>query len=86
MDLTRRKTIAAGTPYSDLLSPIFRSGKLVYKVPSLAEARQRVQEQLSRFHAGITRFVNPHVYPVGLEKGLHELKTKLVLQARATEA
>ena len=27
-------------------------------------------------------FINPHQYPVGLESGLHELKTELILQAR----
>jgi hypothetical protein len=26
--------------------------------------------------------VNPHQYPVGLERSLHDLKTKLVLEAR----
>jgi nicotinate phosphoribosyltransferase len=30
----------------------------------------------------VKRFVNPHQYPVGLERGLHELKTRLVLAAR----
>jgi hypothetical protein len=34
-------------------------------------------------HAGIKRLVNPHRYPVGLEQRLHELKTALVLAARA---
>jgi nicotinate phosphoribosyltransferase len=37
---------------------------------------------LARFHFGIKRFINPHQYPVGLEEGLHELKTDLVLKAR----
>jgi nicotinate phosphoribosyltransferase len=34
------------------------------------------------FHSGIKRFLNPHQYPVGLESRLHELKTKLIFQAR----
>jgi nicotinate phosphoribosyltransferase len=51
-------------------------------VPPLAESRGRTAKQLSRFHAGIKRFVNPHQYPVGLERSLHELKTRLVLEAR----
>lgn len=85
-DPTRRKTIPTGTGYTDLLVPVFRQGKRVYDVPPLTEARQRVREQLSRFHGGITRFVNPHVYPVGLERNLHKLKTDLILQARQGEA
>ncbi|MFQ5806017.1 MAG: nicotinate phosphoribosyltransferase [Phycisphaerae bacterium] len=82
IDPTRRKRIPAGTAYTDLLAPIFRRGKRVYDVPPLPEARQRAQDQLSRFHAGITRFINPHQYPVGVERGLHELRTELILQAR----
>jgi nicotinate phosphoribosyltransferase len=85
IDMTRRKKIAADTAYIDLLIPVFRNGKLACPVPTLTEARQRAQDQLSRFHAGITRFVNPHQYPVGLEQSLHELKTKLILQARESE-
>jgi nicotinate phosphoribosyltransferase len=85
IDPTRRKKIAPDTAHTDLLVPVFRRGKLVYDVPTLDTARQRAQEQLGRFHAGIRRFVNPHEYPVGLEQRLHELKTKLILQARKTE-
>ena len=33
-------------------------------------------------HAGLKRFVHPHQYPVGLSLELHELKTRLVLEAR----
>ena len=81
-DSTRHKQIAAGTAHVDLLVPVFRGGKLVYDVPPLDAARQRAREQLSRFHAGIRRLVNPHQYPVGLEQQLHKLKTKLILEAR----
>jgi nicotinate phosphoribosyltransferase len=82
MDLTRRKQITTGTGHEDLLVPVFRHGTLIYRAPSIDESKQRVQEQLSRFHSGIKRFVNPHQYPVGLEQHLHELRTKLILQAR----
>lgn len=37
---------------------------------------------MAMLHPVVKRFVNPHQYPAGLELGLHELKTKLVLQAR----
>ncbi len=81
-DLTRRKHVPAGTPSEELLVPIFRAGKLVSPLPDLREARHRTQSQLAQLHAGIKRFVNPHEYPAGLELGLHDLKTKLVLKAR----
>jgi nicotinate phosphoribosyltransferase len=82
LDLTRRKHVGPDTPGEDLLVPVFRRGRLVYQQPPLNEVRTRVQQQLAFFHPGIKRAVNPHQYPAGLEVGLHELKTNLVLQAR----
>lgn len=82
LDITRRKVIEARTPHVDLLMPITRGGKLVYKQPSLERIRAYVQDQLGRFHSGVKRFVNPHQYPVGLEKNLYELKNELILKAR----
>ena len=83
LDVTRRKRFAAETIYDDLLVPIFRKGKLVYKAPTLDQIRGRVQQQLGMLHPGIKRSVNPHEYPAGLELRLHELKTNLVLKTRA---
>lgn len=82
LDLTRRKHFASAAAGEDLLVPIFRGGKLVGEEPPLAAIRERVQAQLSRFNSGVKRFTNPHQYPVGLELGLHELKTRLILKAR----
>jgi nicotinate phosphoribosyltransferase len=84
-DLTRRKEIPEGTPHTDLLVPIFRQGLRVYEPPQLKEVRQRTAEQLAGFHGGVKRFANPHRYPVGLERGLFDLKTHLILQARGLE-
>ncbi|HEY7117428.1 MAG TPA: nicotinate phosphoribosyltransferase [Tepidisphaeraceae bacterium] len=81
-DFSRRKRIPAGTRSEELLAPIFRGGRCAYDVPPLAASRQRTGEQLAQFHAGVKRFVNPHQYPVGLERSLHDLKTRLVLEAR----
>ncbi len=85
-DMTRRKPIPSGTPYEDLLTPIFREGRRVYDPPPVHEARRRTHQQLSSFHAGIKRFANPHQYPVGLEKGLFDLRTELILKARGFTA
>ncbi len=86
MDMTRRKHIEPGTDHTDLLVPIFRGGKLVYDCPNVAHARTHAQSQLARLHAGIKRFMNPHQYPVGLEQGLFDLRTKLILKARGEPA
>ena len=82
MDMTRRRIIPATPASEDLLVPVFCGGRRVYQVPCLADSRQRVQDQLGLFHAGIKRFANPHQYPVGLELGLHKRKTELILKAR----
>lgn len=85
MDFTRRKVIPAGTRHGDLLVPVFRAGKRVYDPLPLVESRKRCSEQLALFHGGVKRFTNPHKYPVGLESRLHDLKTKLILEARGVK-
>ncbi len=82
VDPLRRREIPAGTAGEDLLVPIFRRGRRVYAPPPLAEARARAGAQLARFHAGVKRFMNPHQFPVGLERRLHDLRAQLVLEAR----
>jgi len=82
-DFTRNRSFSETMTYEDLLVPIFAGGQLIYTLPSIHDTRKRVQEQLSHFHKGIKRFVNPHTYPVGLEKELFEMKTELILKLRA---
>ena len=82
MDHTHRKRIGPNTRAEDLLVPVMRGGQIVYENPSLAATRARTFEQLANLHPGIRRFVNPHRYPAGLELGLHELRTRLILEAR----
>ncbi len=83
-DPTRRREVPDGGRGEDLLVPIFRRGAQVYAPPPLAELRARTLAQLERFHGGVKRFVNPHRFPVGLERGLHDARTELVLEARRT--
>ncbi len=85
MDMTHRKKIPARMASEDLLAPVIRRGQRAGDLPSLKESRSHVQQQLALFHTGVKRFVNPHLYPVGLELGLHERKTKLILKARGLE-
>lgn len=81
-DMTRRREIPLETHFHELLVPIFRQGRRVYEPPPLQDVRARTLDQLNHFHPGIKRFVNPHQYPVGLELGLFDLKTQLILEAR----
>ena len=84
--------IPSTSPVSDILSlkqtgktllqPVFRQGKAVQELPSLNSIRERVQSQLNGFHSAVLRTVNPHEYPVGMERGLFNLRTKLALEVR----
>jgi nicotinate phosphoribosyltransferase len=82
LDFTRRRVIPEGTPYEDLLVPVLRGGAPVWTAPPLAAVRARSAEQLERFHSGVKRLVHPHAYPVGLERNLYDLRTRLILEAR----
>jgi len=81
-DVTLRRRIPNDAHGQDLLVPIFRAGKLVYDRPSIHEVRKAAAAQLGKFYSGIKRLLNPHIYPVGLEYNLNELKTKLIEEHR----
>jgi len=82
MDSTRRRPIKMGSDYADLLVPVVRGGEVVYDLPEATVARQYAGQQLGKLHPSIKRFLHPHQYPVGLEQGLFEMKTALILAAR----
>ena len=82
LDLTRRKRFAADAAFSLLLEPVMRGGVRVREADALPVARDRVMRELAGFHAGIKRLVNPHRYPVGLERGLHDRNTAMVFATR----
>lgn len=84
-DPLRRKQFPADMHSTDLLVPIFRSGANVYPPQSIAAIRQRVQDELQRTPTAVKRFENPHLYPVGLEQSLHDLKTSMIQAARGKE-
>ncbi len=81
-DPTQMRVIKKGVAGRDLLEPIFREGTLVYPLPSLQEIRQKTKKELEAFPVGIKRFLNPHVYVVGMEKSLYDLKIQLIKQVR----
>jgi nicotinate phosphoribosyltransferase len=82
LDPIRRDLMPEGAATEDLLVPVFRSGRRVYDPPALRDSRQRTFSQLAALPVGVRRFMNPHRYPVGLERDLFDLRTRLVLKAR----
>jgi nicotinate phosphoribosyltransferase len=81
-DQTRRKKLPVAPQWDDLLVPVFRAGRRAYDAPELGAVRARALAQLAGFHSGVKRLMNPHQYPVGLEAGLFERKTRLILELR----
>ena len=81
-DPLRSKTFSAEEEHTDLLLPVFRRGERVYDSPAVSDIRERALGQLAMLDDSHKRFLNPHVYPVGLEQGVHDLRAKMILEAR----
>jgi nicotinate phosphoribosyltransferase len=82
---SRRRSILPDQPYRDLLVPVFRDGRRVGADEPLEAIRRRAAENVAALHPGIRRFMNPHEYPAGLAKNLHDLRMRMVLAARGQE-
>lgn len=81
-DPIRRKEIAAGTDFTDLLKPVMKAGRRTEPAESLETIRDRCREQLAGLHPGTLRLKNPHAYPAGLEEGLHNHREQLLHELR----
>lgn len=81
-DPTRRKKISSKATARDLLVPVARGGEVVFQDEPVAALRQRAKRELAKLHPGTRRFMNPHEYPVGLEPALHELRSRMIDDAR----
>jgi nicotinate phosphoribosyltransferase len=84
-DATRRTSYCGSEGADELLVPVIEGGELVYDVPPLETSRARAIEELGRLDRSHLRFLNPHVYKVGVELGLYERKTALILAARGLD-
>ncbi|UOQ53618.1 nicotinate phosphoribosyltransferase [Hymenobacter cellulosivorans] len=81
VDPTRRRPIRS-TQFRELLEPVFRQGQLVAELPTLQQSREKAQREVASLDPSIRRFLNPHVYPVGLEESLNTFRTNLILEKR----
>ncbi|GAA4392959.1 nicotinate phosphoribosyltransferase [Hymenobacter koreensis] len=81
LDPTRRRPVKSAQ-YRELLEPVFRQGQRVLDLPTLEESRQKARQEVTSLDPGTRRFLNPHTYPVGLEKSLHDFRTQLILDKR----
>lgn len=62
----------------ELQVPVFRNGKLVYKLPEIEEIQQYCVEQLDTLWDEVKRFENPHSYYVDLSVKLWKKKTEML--------
>lgn len=81
-DPLRFTTYCDGVVSDDLLVPVMRDGARVWNPDALEVARGRAADQLASLDASHKRFLNPHVYKVGLEEGLAERRRSLIEDAR----
>lgn len=65
----------------ELLVPIYKGGKLVYKRPNIEEIRAYCAEQVDTLWDEVKRFDNPHKYYVDLSQKLYDIKHKLLSEA-----
>ena len=86
VDPSRQKPIPVDTDAVDLLRPVVRAGKTIADPESLDTIRERVQTDLAALHPGVRRFLNPHEYPVGLDIGLYESRSRMIGEQRGAVA
>ena len=67
----------------ELLVPLVERGERVGAPEGIGAARERCREALMRLDPAVARFLNPQTYPVGLEPGLAELRSRLAREERA---
>ena len=83
VDPTKRKKIDTnGLDQEILLKPIFIKGHKVYERKDIHQIKENAERNLRLFDKAHKRFVNPHIYPVGLEEKLYDLRTQLVFKMK----
>ena len=83
MDGLRRKDLS-GKTWRELLIPLARAGKTVLsdEFRSAKAAQARTKQGLATLDESQKRTLNPHTYPVGLDKDLFDRRCDLVAQLR----
>lgn len=77
-DLAAVRHVRSSLKWRDLLVPMLRGGKSVYQTPALSEMRAATYRNLAQFDPAIRRFLNPSPFFAGIEKGLFDLKLKMI--------
>lgn len=81
MDILRRKKLGNNESF-DLLRPLFKKGKFVGKKVSTMDSQKLAKASLDSLDETQKRTLNPHTYPVGIERSLNEDRVKMVAELR----
>ena len=82
LDAQRRCKFAPDQPYSTLLAPLVRGGQVLDVDLSAQAGSKRRAQQLACLDDSVKRFLNPHSYPCGIERGLFHRRRDLTIQMR----
>lgn len=78
-------TTLDGLAFERMLRPVTVSGERACDPEPLSAARDRARENLGRLDASCKRFMNPQVYPVGIERGLSDRRQAMIAEARGRQ-
>ena len=81
-DSTRKKVFNKNYDIENLLIPIFKKGKIIYKSPPIEDMKKKLSNDLDLLDNSHKRLNNPHTYPVGIEENLFLEKQKMILKLR----
>ncbi|MCL2526016.1 MAG: nicotinate phosphoribosyltransferase [Coriobacteriia bacterium] len=84
-DITRQKTFDADMDYVELLQPLFKNGQRVAPHRELKDLRDDFLANLATLDKSHQRFLKPHKYPVGLERGLFEARLDMITSYKGME-
>ena len=73
----KRETVTDFTA-RPLLVPIFKGGRLVYKIPTIQESRAHCQREVDSLWDEVKRFEYPHNYYVDLSQRLWDVRSELL--------
>ena len=79
---TWKRKIVKGAEIRELLVPIFKDGKCVYKKPSIEEIKAYCKAEIDTLWDEVKRFENPHCYYVDLSQKLWDTKHNLLRQGK----
>ena len=77
-EFKKTRIIQEGLTAETVFFPFVENGNTIAHFPSLNEVREFARTRFARLSDGHKRFVNPHIYRVGLSNRLYELRRSLI--------